>query len=414
MAAWELAAAGKKTAIIEASNHMGGRIQTIHDPGFSLPVEAGAEFVHGDLELTQLLLKKAALDEKKIKGSLWQKKDGKFCEQEDFIEDYELLERKFKELKEDISVQEFFEHYLNEDKFEQVRYTLKNYVEGYYAGSISNASAMALCKELTESSDSQYRIAGGYQQLVDFLARDCSNKGCMFFHGSPVESVNWDNEIIVTTSDGKQYQAEKMIITVSLGVLRSQSINFHPAIEEKINLANKLGFGPVIKILLEFRSSFWKSKELTQNKDLSDLTFLFTSEDVPVWWTQEPDPAPILVGWLGGPNAAALSKLSNEEIVQAALHSLSNIFNIEDSYLQTELKGSYVKNWIHDALFMGGYSYEVVNGSDLIKRFSLPIQNRIYFAGEGVFDGAEIGTVEGALQTGRDTARQVISSFKMV
>jgi monoamine oxidase len=412
MAAWELCAAGKKTAIIEARERMGGRIHTVYDRHFSLPVESGAEFVHGELEITKSLIKKAGLKEKKVKGSIWQKKEGKLCEQEDFIEDYDLLEKKFKELKEDISVSEFFDRYLDGEKFEQVRYTLKNYVEGYYAGSISNASALALCRELTESSDKQFRIEEGYQKLADHLANDCREKGCIIYSGSIVKTVSWKkNNVTVTTNEGNEFYSKKIIITVPVGVLRGGSIHFQPSIDNKIDIANQLGFGPVIKIILEFKTAFWLTQQVTQQKDLSDLSFLFSREAVPVWWTQFPERSGMLTGWLGGPNAAALENYPNAELIDLALLSLASIFELEPLSLRETLKKAHVHNWSADPYTAGGYSYEVVNGSKLIAQMKEPVENTIWFAGEGLFDGAEIGTVEGALYTGRETARQVITAL---
>jgi hypothetical protein len=40
------------------------------------------------------------------------------------------------------------------------------------------------------------------------------------------------------------------------------------------------------------------------------------------------------------------------------------------------------------------------------------VEHTIYFAGEGLVDGPEIGTVEAALSSGRDTARQLIAHFR--
>ena len=67
-AARNLSAAGKKVIILEARDRPGGRIQTLYDPSFELPVEMGAEFVHGDLELTIQLLREAGLKHYAISG----------------------------------------------------------------------------------------------------------------------------------------------------------------------------------------------------------------------------------------------------------------------------------------------------------------------------------------------------------
>jgi monoamine oxidase len=407
MAAWELAASGKKTLVLEARDRVGGRIHSIYGDHL---FEAGAEFVHGDLAITNELIQHDHLKLKDVKGSLWQKKEGKLCQQEDFIEDYSLLEKKFKELKKDISVEQFFEQFLAGEKYEQIRYTLKNYVEGYYAATISEASALALCTELTESSDEQFRISQGYQAIADFLHRDCNEKGCFISLNSKVTQVEWErNHVLVHSADGETYAAEKIIVTVPVGVLKAGAIRFSPALNEKQNAIKHLGFGPVIKIIIQFSNPFWKIKEVTENKDLADLSFLFSSEKVPTWWTQHPEQSPVITGWIAGPHAEKMKHDSNELILTKAIYSLCDIFRLEAAALHKEVVNAHIFNWAMDPYSLGGYSFQVVNGSTWINDLCEPILQTVYFAGEGLIDGPEIGTVEGALRSGRETARKIIA-----
>ena len=46
-AAQRLARAGVRVTILEARERLGGRIHTLRDPRLPIPVELGAEFVHG-------------------------------------------------------------------------------------------------------------------------------------------------------------------------------------------------------------------------------------------------------------------------------------------------------------------------------------------------------------------------------
>jgi monoamine oxidase len=407
MAAWELASSGKKTLVLEARDRVGGRIHSIYGDHL---FEAGAEFVHGDLPITNELINHDHLKLKDVKGSIWQKKEGQLCKQEDFIEDYSLLEKKFKELKKDISVEKFFQQYLADAEYEQIRYTLKNYVEGYYAGTIAEVSTMALCRELSESSDEQFRISQGYQAIADFLYRDCIEKGCLISMNSIVEHIEWErNHVLVHSSGNEVYAAEKIMITIPVGLLKVGAIRFTPALTEKLNIANLLGYGPVIKVILQFTNAFWRVKEVTENKDLSDLSFMFSSEKVPTWWTQFPDTQPVLTGWIAGPHAEKMKHDTKDLIVTKAMYSLCDIFGLEAAALHKELVNAHVFNWATDPFTLGGYSFQVVNGSTCINEFLKPVQHTIYFAGEGLIDGPEIGTVEGALRSGRDCARAIIS-----
>ncbi|HWI90606.1 MAG TPA: NAD(P)/FAD-dependent oxidoreductase [Flavisolibacter sp.] len=411
MAAWELVQTGKRTAVIEAKNRVGGRTHTIKDNNFELPVELGAEFVHGNLELTKMLLKKAGAEQYKVSGDIWQNEDESLDEQSDFIEDFSALNKKFKELREDISVAEFINDFLKGDQFEEARFTLKNYVEGYYAADTHKASTFSLRDELTTSDDEQYRIEGGYIKLIDYLYGKCKEKGVQFFLSHPVKEIKWKKDDVEVVCEGETFHARKVLITVPVGVLQSETIHFSPAITNTINAAKTLGFGPVIKTLLQFDQPFWKNEKFTQGKDLDKLSFIFSKAIIPTWWTYYPKDVAMLTGWSGGPHAEELKDLSNEEILLKAIQSLSEIFSIDKTLLQQKLKGWHVANWVNDPYSCGGYSYEVVNGSNYKQIIKIPIENTIFFAGEGLIDGPEIGTVEAALSSGRETAFQMIAGF---
>lgn len=411
MAAWELVQTGKKTAVIEAKDRIGGRTHTINDNNFELPVELGAEFVHGNLELTQMLLKKAGADQYKVSGNIWQSEEEELDKQEDFVEDFSALNKKLKELREDISVADFIKDFLKGKEYEDARFTLKNYVEGYYAADTHKASTFSLREELTTSDDEQYRIEGGYVKLIDYRYQKCKEKNVQFSLSNPVKEIKWKKDHVEVTGSKGKISSRKVLITVPVGVLQSEAIYFSPAIRETINAAKQLGFGPVIKTLLQFDEPFWKNKKNTQGKNLDKLSFIFSRSVIPTWWTYYPKDAAMLAGWSGGPHAEKIKDLSDEEILLNALQSLSEIFNIDKTVLQQKLKGWHIANWVNDPYSCGGYSYDVVNGSKFKQIIKQPIENTIFFAGEGLIDGPEIGTVEAALRSGRETAQQMIASF---
>jgi len=47
--------------ILEARDRIGGRILTLHDHAFGVPVELGAEFIHGRPDVTWKLVREANL-----------------------------------------------------------------------------------------------------------------------------------------------------------------------------------------------------------------------------------------------------------------------------------------------------------------------------------------------------------------
>lgn len=411
MAAWELVQVNKRVAIIEARDRVGGRIYTINDAGLSMPIEVGAEFVHGKLELTQWLLEKGKIPTYEIRGDIWRKEDEGLEKEKDFIENYRLLEKKFKLLESDMPVADFLNTHFKEPEHVDVRTSLQTYVEGYYAADTTRASTYALREELQKADSEQYRVEGGYGKLVRFLAKELEERACSIILSSPVQAIHWQkNQVVVQTTTGS-YSATKLLLTVPIGVLQSGAIAFSPAIPQKLAAAKALGFGPVIKIILQFKNAFWKEKEHTRNEDMSEAGFIFSEEAVPTWWTQYPKDVPILVGWLGGPNAEKFKHLSEEDILQKALGSLSHIFTLDSQALKRELVHVAIGNWAIDPYCCGGYSYDVVDGNRQKQILKDPVEGTIFFAGEGLYEGIEIGTVEAALVNGREVAHQLIATF---
>jgi monoamine oxidase len=410
ISALEISLTGRSVAVIEASERCGGRINTNYtDNGY--PVELGAEFVHGKLPITQELAKKAGLKMYEVGGSVWQKKDGEITRQKDFIEDFSVLEKKFNGIDHDLSVAGFMDKHLQGAAFEELRFSLQNYVEGYYAADMNKASTFALRDELTKADDEQYRLEKGYQYLIGYLEKECRKHGVQFYFSQPVKELSWKQNDVEAMTEKGSFKAKKVIVTASIGVLQKDRIGFSPTLPHLKETAQKLGYGHVIKINLWFEKAFWKNKEFTSKKNLKDLNFLFSEETVPTWWTQHPKDEPLLTGWLAGPKALTLQTLRDEELIKKALHSLSTIFNSGLIHLNQQLKKATVYNWSADPHFNGAYSYAVINGEEHMKEILRPVDNTVYFAGEGLHHGNEIGTVEAALQSGRNVSQQVVAAF---
>src|SRR6478672_4724175 len=75
-----------RVVVLEANDRIGGRIHTVHVPGFSKPIKAGAEFIHGKLPLTLKLLKKAGINYNAVKGNFYRADETGFHGQYEIIE----------------------------------------------------------------------------------------------------------------------------------------------------------------------------------------------------------------------------------------------------------------------------------------------------------------------------------------
>ncbi|MEP6596443.1 MAG: NAD(P)/FAD-dependent oxidoreductase [Ginsengibacter sp.] len=397
--------------ILEARNRIGGRVYTINKTGFSKPVEAGAEFIHGKLPLTMALLKEAGIKYYKVDGELWQIKNGELKKQEDFIEHSNLLVKKLKKLDEDISVGDFLKNNFAENKYREMARSLQQYIEGYDAADITNTSSFALKEDWENEDDAQYRIKDGYGTLLDHIKSNCLQNGCSIYLSNIVKEIRWTAQRAeAITNEKKSFTAKKVIITVPIVLLAETSlasISFTPALPEIKNAARHTGYGGVIKIVLEFTYAFWKTEKEGKAKD---LFFIFSREKIPAWWSQLPDKIPILTGWLAGPKAKELSNEPDEIILQYAMDSLAHMFAVDVKFLQQLIKASYIHNWISDPFSRGAYSYKSLTTEAAKKILLQPVSNTLFFAGEALSKNY-YATVEAALQSGKEVGENILKLY---
>src|SRR4051794_35902821 len=76
-AAARLVAAGKRVLVLEARDRVGGRVNTLHEPDWPIPIERGAEFIHGKPKETWEILSAGAISAYQVPDEHWQLKDGK-------------------------------------------------------------------------------------------------------------------------------------------------------------------------------------------------------------------------------------------------------------------------------------------------------------------------------------------------
>lgn len=417
MAAYELSKAGKKVIVLEALDRLGGRAYTVHTTSGLTAVELGAEFVHGDLPITLGLLKEAGIKYTPASASMWQYREGKFTADEFFIEHWDQLITKLNELKQDMSIDEFMQQEFPDDQYWVMRESVRKYVSGYDTADPQKASCFALLNEWQHEDESaQHRIEGGYGMLMTCLANECKANSGEIHLNAIVKDIYWEpDKVSAITADGIAYHAAKIIVAVPPGVLQASvqekgAITFHPLITEHSNAMQQIGFGAVIKILLEFDEAFWENEQtkVITGHDLKDMGFLLSDEEVPTWWTQFPERSTLLTGWLGGPEAEAKKNFSKEEILVQALQSIANIFKLSMEDLKQGLRYWQVVNWTTLPFTRGSYAYDTVNSPAARKTLNNPVDGTVFFAGEYLYDGPAMGTVEAALTSGRQVAEKAL------
>jgi monoamine oxidase len=415
-----LAQTGRRVAILEARSRVGGRIWTreIRLDNWPLPVpgELGAEFVHGLPPETWSLIKHAGLRTYEVDGSsLWF--DGSRLvaanNQQGSASAGEVLEEMTQwARKQPIGSDLSFVDYLKSRALDPLTArAASNYVEGFNAADQNRISVAALAKQQAAEdaigADRIFRVEAGYAAIPQFLAGQFIAAGGELILDAPVKRIVWKRGAVAIeaggSEDSRHYHADRALITVPLGVLQAEMIEFVPRPVDILFHADRLSTGAVMRMLLVFKRKFWSD----------ELSFLFApTESPPTWWTPMPHQAPTLTGWAGGPKAEALLRLVTAEgdasaLLDRCLAALSKIFALSLSDIRQLLLSWHFHDWQSDKFARGAYSYVPAGALDAPEKISRPLEDTLYFAGEHTDTSGHWGTVHAALATGVTAARQV-------
>jgi monoamine oxidase len=383
-AAQELKHAGLEVLVLEARDRIGGRIHTLRPAGWPVPVEAGAEFVHGK---PPALLRIVGREARELRGGY-------------YLAGLRRADQLWQSVQEKLGSLPSLRERSVQDAFRTLRWRLRTsaeerwmaaaFVEGFNAAPLHRASVKAIAQQ-TEAAekiegDRIARVVRGYDRVPLRLAR-----GLRIELGSLVTRVRWDRKGVRVSTRSGSFEAERAVITLPLGVLQEARELFDPPLPKRKQLSiRKLRMGPVVKTVLRFDKAFWPA----------DLAFLFVrGERVPTFWRPLPSRAPVLVGWAASRNALALR---GRDPVGAALRSLQKGLGKKMAPLD-----SLVFDWQRDPFARGAYSWVPVGALREQRRLAEPV-GPLFFAGEAThFEGA-CGTVHGAIETGLRAAREIL------
>ena len=426
-AAQRLAQRGRTVTILEARDRVGGRVFTKWDETLSLPIELGAEWYDRSGPVNSLLREARAVATE-ASGHRVESSAGNIDNLDERANENEsLLRRIHLPAGADMSLADALDECCGDPKFAEARAMLMAYVEGFHAAPTDRVSVRWLTEveKNHPASSSDCRSTDGIHRSIDVL-RSQSQTLSQLRLGTAAREVRWRRGEVAIHADrvgpdhprqsgasgiqSEVFHASSAIITVPLPVFRNTSagtatLRFFPELDAKQSAARLIEMGQATKMMLRFRSAFWK-----ENPRLRGALFIHAfDQPFPTFWTAQTPDQPVLTAWAGGPQSARLGTTNTGELLELAITSLANAFQCSRGDIEGELEAHYHHDWNDDPFSRGAYTYAGVGGVDAHKELARPVDNTLFFAGEATCGGGANATMEGAIASGWRAADEVLT-----
>ena len=235
-------------------------------------------------------------------------------------------------------------------------------------------------------------------------------------------SSNSSDAIKVECDNGRTINCEQIICTIPLGVLKDFANDiFEPSLPaKKLKSINKLMFGTVDKIILEYDRPFL-------NPSISEIMLLWDDHsvaedeiaDISKSWfrkiysfTKLSDT--LLLGWISGKAAEYMESLTNEEVAHVCTRILRCFLNDQfipspKSCIHTSWHSQPYTRGSYTAMAVGASQHDIENLAEPLADPHDPSKIRLTFAGEHTHSSF-YSTVHGAYLSGRTAAQVVLQS----
>jgi monoamine oxidase len=425
-AAETLSRSGVTVTVLEARDRIAGRIWS--DRSLGAPLDMGASWIHGERgnPITALCRRNSV---KTLPSDLNDRvlvdRDGtrmRLAEVEAWEEIIAEAEEIAEQSEDDIAIATAIRSALKgrslSPRDERVLENILTGIECEFGGSSDRLSAWYLNADEGFDGDDLV-FPGGYAAVPEVLA-----KGLDIRLSEPVESVTCREDGAVVETDKGRHEADAVIVTLPLGILKRGQVAFQPDLPaNKLAAIDRLGIGVLNKVAVKFPEVFWPEdteffEYLAGRRNYGAVSsaacatchepprlresggFAEFVNMVPV------NSAPVLMALTGGPFGHRLDSWSDEKVRAEVMQTISAMFG--DSI--PEPTGMIVSRWHADPWAGGAYSHLPVGSSpDDYKELGRSCHNGVlHFAGEAT-NAAHPGTVHGAFLSGQRAAKDVLA-----
>ncbi len=240
-------------------------------------------------------------------------------------------------------------------------------------------------------------IDGGYGNLVAAWGA-----GVPVSLNTRVQRIDWSGAGVKAVTSKGELTASALICTVSTGILAAGEIEFRPELPAaKIDAINGLPMGTLNKIGVHFDGEVFAPEArgfyLSWGDDGSFGGFEASVTGLPV-----------AVVFCGGRRAEWLEKQGSQALADFALETLAGVFGND---IRNRVTRTLTTAWHGEPWTRGSYSAALPGQAHQREQLALPLDGRLFFAGEAATLGDHC-CCHGAYRSGGRAARELAAALQ--
>lgn len=273
------------------------------------------------------------------------------------------------------------------------KFLLSTYVT-FDTGDLNNLSSL-LYNEGEEFGGAEKIVTNGYDTIANFLA-----DGLNIQLNQRVTKVDYSNKKISVIHNGNTTEADFVIVSVPLGVLKSGNIQFEPNLPSaKQNAIQKVGMNCVNKFLLTWNTAFWDDVQyISYTPEIKDKFNYFVN-------VKKFHPTVnALMTFAYADYARQTETMTDTQIIDEIMIHLKDIYGSSIPNPTNLLR----TKWQTNENAYGAYSYTAV-GTEMrhFDDLAEEVNDKLFFAGEHT-EADYFSTVHGAYLSGIREADKII------
>jgi len=401
--------------VLEAQDRVGGRVYTVQTPITGSILEASAQYHAGQQSSTLTpIIEEIGMQNEDFHWTheSWDIDGAKDPVSEDdwndFYRDTTMEAAQYQD-QPDVSLEEMIESmaadgafsYLDNDR--EIDYCISTLYEQEYSSDASDNRAWGIYEGESLLGGDEW-FPDGMSAIPEYLAEDLDIR-----LSTVVTEVRYDSDgVTVMTESGEEHAGDRVIVTVSLGVLQAGDIEFDPPLPStNTDAIERLGMGLMDKLWLVFPEIFW-------DPDIDFKGYLSEPSGQYASWNYYGGNA--LLVWHAGSDALTLEYKSDEEIIAGAMDTLRIMYGddipepTETVFIRFDPDAAAATSGPTDisTYSKGSYSYLKVGSTPEDRSAAAAsVEDRVFFAGEHT-SPKNPALIQGALESGFREADNII------